>query len=181
MGQPLSSPHLCTALADLQTGHNKGVSAIRLFPRSGHLLLSASMDTKIKLWDVYHEGNCLRTFMGHSQAVKDVTFNNAGDKFLSASYDRYVKQWDTETGQCIQVWSNGKIPNVVKYNPDGDKQNIFLAGMQDKKIIQVSPAPLKAMFGVKARLTSLVRFTSKRDCPDVRPTSGSGQHHHLYG
>jgi len=27
---------------------------------------------------------------------------------------------------------------VVKYHPDPDKQNIFLAGMQDKKIIQVS-------------------------------------------
>lgn len=95
----------------------------------------------VQLWDVYHEGNCLRTFMGHTQAVKDITFNNSGDKFLSASYDRYIKQWDTETGKCIQVFSNGKIPNVVKYNPDGDKQNIFLAGMQDKKIIQVSRHP----------------------------------------
>ncbi|KAI9637393.1 putative pre-mRNA splicing factor [Dioszegia hungarica] len=118
------------------TGHNKGVSAIKLFPVSGHLLLSASLDTKIKLWDVYHEGNCLRTFMGHSQAVKDVAFNNSGDKFLSASYDRYVKMWDTETGKCIQAFTNGKAPNVVKFHPDGDKQNIWLAGMQDKKIIQ---------------------------------------------
>jgi WD40 repeat protein len=91
----------------------------------------------MQLWDVYHEGHCLRTFLGHSQAVKDVDFNNAGSKFLSASYDRYIKQWDTETGKCIQVFSNGKIPNVVKYHPDGDKQNIFMAGMQDKKIIQV--------------------------------------------
>ncbi|WWD19136.1 hypothetical protein CI109_103594 [Kwoniella shandongensis] len=118
------------------TGHNKAVSAVRLFPRSGHLLLSASMDTKVKLWDVYHDGNCLRTFLGHSQAVKDVNFNNKGDKFLSASYDRTVKLWDTETGKCIQAFSNGKVPNVVKFNPDNDKQNIFLAGMQDKKIIQ---------------------------------------------
>ncbi|GFZ50906.1 Pre-mRNA-processing factor 17 [Saitozyma sp. JCM 24511] len=118
------------------TGHNKAVSAIRLFPRSGHLLLSASMDTKVKLWDVYHEGNCLRTFLGHSQAVKDVAFNNKGEKFMSASYDRYLKMWDTETGKCIQAFTNGKIPNVVKFHPDPDKQNIWLAGMQDKKIIQ---------------------------------------------
>ncbi|TXT15621.1 hypothetical protein VHUM_00124 [Vanrija humicola] len=118
------------------TGHSKGVSAIRLFPKSGHLLLSGSMDTKIKLWDVYHDGNCLRTFLGHSQAVKDVTFNNDGSKFLSSSYDRTIKLWDTETGKCIQAFSNGKVANVVKFNPDGDKQNVFLAGMQDKKIIQ---------------------------------------------
>lgn len=118
------------------TGHTKAVSAIRLFPKSGHLLLSASMDTKIKLWDVYHEGSCLRTFMGHTKAVKDICFSNDGRRFLSASYDRQIKLWDTETGQCIQAFSNGKIPHVVKFHPDEDKQHIFLAGMSDKKIVQ---------------------------------------------
>lgn len=37
--------------------------------------------------------------MGHSQAVKDVAFNNDGTRFLTASYDRQMKLWDTETGK----------------------------------------------------------------------------------
>lgn len=48
-----------------------------------------------------------------------------------------MKLWDTETGQCIKRFSNGKIPYVIRFHPDQDKQNIFLAGMSDKKIIQV--------------------------------------------
>jgi len=49
-----------------------------------------------------------------------------------------MKLWDTETGQCLNRFSNGKIPYVVRFHPDDDKQNIFLAGMSDKKIVQVS-------------------------------------------
>ncbi|KAF9158326.1 hypothetical protein BGX21_004072 [Mortierella sp. AD011] len=118
------------------TGHNKGVSAIRFFPRSAHLLLSGSMDSKVKIWDVYHDRRVLRTYMGHSKAVRDVAFNNDGSKFLSASYDRNMKLWDTETGQCISTFTTKKIPYVVKFNPDDDKQNIFLAGCSDHKIYQ---------------------------------------------
>jgi pre-mRNA-processing factor 17 len=141
------APHLLTdsgaqetfipkACVHTWTGHTQGVSAIRLFPETGHLLLSGSMDTKIKLWDVYTHGNCLRTFHGHVQAVKDVTFSNDGRKFLSCGYDRQMKLWDTETGQCLKRFSNGKTPYVVRFHPDEDKQHIFMAGMSDKKIIQ---------------------------------------------
>uniref|UniRef100_A0A8C0Y2A6 Pre-mRNA-processing factor 17 n=1 Tax=Cyprinus carpio carpio TaxID=630221 RepID=A0A8C0Y2A6_CYPCA len=118
------------------TGHTKGVSAIRLFPVSGHLLLSCSMDCKIKLWEVYNDRRCVRTFIGHSKAVRDVSFNNSGTQFLSAAYDRYLKLWDSETGQCIARFTNKKVPYCVKFNPDEDKQQLFVAGMSDKKIVQ---------------------------------------------
>ncbi|KAG0224591.1 WD40-repeat-containing domain protein [Mortierella sp. GBAus27b] len=118
------------------TGHTKAVSAIRFFPKSAHLLLSGSMDSKVKLWDVYHDRRVLRTYLGHSKAVRDVTFNNDGTRFISASYDRNMKLWDTETGQCISTFSTKKIPYVVKFNPDEDKQNVFLAGCSDHKIYQ---------------------------------------------
>ncbi|CAG8488801.1 8440_t:CDS:2 [Paraglomus brasilianum] len=118
------------------SGHTKGVSAIRLFPNSAHLLLSCSLDSKIKIWDVYHDRRCLRTYIGHNKAVRDVCFSNDGRRFLSASYDKYIKLWDTETGQCIKAFTTGKLPYVVKFNPDEDKQPIFLAGCSDKKIVQ---------------------------------------------
>lgn len=117
------------------TGHTKGVSCIRFFPRSAHLLLSCSMDCKIKLWEVYGKRRCLRTFIGHSKAVRDISFNNSGTQFLSAAYDRYVKLWDTETGECIGRFTNRKIPYCVKFNPDEDKQHLFVCGTSDKKIL----------------------------------------------
>ncbi|XP_034914667.1 uncharacterized protein [Populus alba] len=118
------------------SGHTKGVSAIRFFPKYGHLILSAGMDTKVKIWDVFNSGKCMRTYMGHSKAVRDISFCNDGSKFLTAGYDKNIKYWDTETGQVISSFSTGKIPYVVKLNPDDDKQNILLAGMSDKKIVQ---------------------------------------------
>uniref|UniRef100_A0A286X8C7 Uncharacterized protein n=1 Tax=Cavia porcellus TaxID=10141 RepID=A0A286X8C7_CAVPO len=61
-----------------------------------------------------------------------VTVKLLGIQFLSAAYDRYLKLWDTETGQC----TNRKVPYCVKFNPDEDKQNFFVAGMSHKNIVQ---------------------------------------------
>ncbi|GAB1607600.1 pre-mRNA-processing factor 17-like [Argonauta hians] len=117
------------------TGHNKGISAIRWFPKYAHLMLSCSMDSKIKIWEVYNQRRCVRTYLGHKQAVRDICFNNDGTSFLSCAYDRYCKLWDTETGKCIAPFSSRKVPYCVKFNPDEDKQNLFVAGTSDKKIV----------------------------------------------
>jgi len=116
--------------------HTKPISALRFFPGSGHLLLSGSADSKIKIWDVYHQRELLRTYSGHTKALTDISFNSGGTKFLSASYDRMIKLWDTETGQCLNKFTTGKTPHVIKFNPSQEHSNEFLAGMSDKKIVQ---------------------------------------------
>ena len=114
------------------TGHNNGVNRIRLSPNTGHLLLSAGLEGKCKVWSVPNK--CvMRTYIGHSAAVRDVTFNNDGSRFLSASFDRFVRLWNTETGEVVGTYTNRRVPYVVKFYPHDD--NTFVVGCSDNKIV----------------------------------------------
>lgn len=122
-------PKKCTARF---LGHNKGVQRIRLFPQTGHLLLSAGLDGKCKVWSVVTKKVC-RTYIGHSAAVRDVQFNNDGSKFVSCSFDRFIRMWDTESGKVLGTYTNRRVPYVLKFYPKDD--NIFVVGMSDNKIV----------------------------------------------
>jgi len=116
------------------TGHTKAISAIKLFPRTGHLLLSAGLDAKVKIWSVYDKRPVLRTCVGHTRGIKDVAFSADGTKFVTASLDRYVKVWDTESGQVIGRFQQEQTPLCCEFYPEDD--NVFLAGCYDKQIVQ---------------------------------------------
>lgn len=116
--------------------HERALTALKFFPTSGHLLLSAAADSKIRLWDCYHDRELLRSYAGHTKSVVDIDFTSDGTKFISASYDRQMKVWDTETGQCIGRFSTGSTPHVVRWQPEDRGGKEFLAGMHDNKIVQ---------------------------------------------
>ncbi|KAL8841094.1 MAG: hypothetical protein Q9176_003435 [Flavoplaca citrina] len=117
--------------------HTGAINAIRFFPNSGHLLLSASADTKVKLYDVYHDRELLRTYSGHTKSVSDTTFSPTGTHLLSGSHDRFMKLWDTETGGCISRFQTPSkaLPHVLRFHPSTDT-HAFLVGTSDKKIVQ---------------------------------------------
>lgn len=115
-------------------GHTRGVTAIRFVPVSGHLLLSGSQDTRVKLWDVHRDRQCLRTFLGHNKPVRDVNFDGSGGRFVSAGYDRRLNYWDTETGRLVTGIQHSSIPFCAKFHPE--QPDILLAGCADKKIWQ---------------------------------------------
>jgi len=114
--------------------HTKAITSLRFFPNSGHLLLSSSADSKIKIWDCYHSRSLLRTYSGHTKSVTDTDFSPDGLSFLSASFDKQMKLWDTETGKCNGRFTTGKTPHVIRFNPSSPHE--FVAGMSDKKIMQ---------------------------------------------
>ncbi|OEH79650.1 g-protein beta WD-40 repeat-containing protein [Cyclospora cayetanensis] len=115
-------------------GHTGVVQAIRLFPSTGHLLLSASLDSTVKIWDVYNQRKCQVTYTAHKQGVRDLQWAEGGSRFFSCSYDNTIKLWDTERGQVISTFSNKKTPYCVAvYPPDN---NIFIAGCSNKRAVQ---------------------------------------------
>jgi pre-mRNA-processing factor 17 len=133
---PKKQIHSFTPNYSGKPAHEKSITALKFFPTSGHLLLSSAADGKVKLWDVYHDRELLRSYNGHTKSVVDVDFSPDGSKFLTASYDRQMKVWDTETGKCLGRHSTGSTPHVIRWHPDDRSGKEFLAGMHDNKIVQ---------------------------------------------
>lgn len=117
------------------TGHTKGVQALEYFPGTGHLLLSASMDGKCKIWDACSSDmQVQRTYAGHTEGVRSIQMSSDGSHFLSSAFDRVIRNWDVETGQATGTFSNRKMAYCVRHYPRDN--NIFIAACSDNRLYQ---------------------------------------------
>lgn len=119
------------------SSHSKGVSAIRMMPPYGNLLLSSSYDSEIRIWDIANRtGKCMRTYLGHTKGVRDISFSHDGKKFASCGYDQKVRLWDTESGHCLNSFTASSVPKCVRVHPDEDKSTVVMAGLEDARVVQ---------------------------------------------
>jgi platelet-activating factor acetylhydrolase IB subunit alpha len=86
-------------------GHDHSVSAVRFIPSgaagspsSGNLLVSASRDKSLRVWDV-STGYCVKTIRGHADWVRDVSPSFDGEYLLSAGNDNTARIWKTTSGE----------------------------------------------------------------------------------
>lgn len=88
-------------LIKFDSGHTKGVNCVRWCPQKARLLLSASMDHSIHLWDI-HGCQSVKKLECHGAAVKDARWSHCGTRVLSCGYDKMARITDIQTGQLLQ-------------------------------------------------------------------------------
>jgi WD40 repeat protein len=79
-------------------GHGNAVNELKTHPVSPALVLSASRDESIRLWNVY-TSCCIAIFagdQGHRDQVLSIDFHMLGNCFASSGMDNTVKVWSLE-------------------------------------------------------------------------------------
>lgn len=81
-------------------GHEHTVSAVAFVPPDDMLLLSASRDKTVRVWQV-DTGFCLRVIKGPTDWVRTLSPSPDGRVFLCAGNDRTVRAFELDTGTCV--------------------------------------------------------------------------------
>ena len=113
-------------------GHAYTVNDVSFSP-DGKLLVSASADKTLKLWDA-STGKEIKTLTGHTNGVNGISFSPDGKLLASASRDKTLKLWNTSTGKEVKTLT-GHTDEViaVSFSPDSK----FLASASDGGIIKL--------------------------------------------
>jgi pre-mRNA-processing factor 17 len=112
--------------------HTSSVTNVEMFPIYGHLILSSSLDTTVRIWSLSGDRQCLQTYIGHTQGVRDCVFMRDGLKFWSACFGKRLKLWDTETGIISGALLEG-IPAQIAIGPG---ENDVVCALQDGRAVQ---------------------------------------------
>lgn len=109
-----------SALADdsIKTfkGHQNGVKSIAI---SNNLLISASKDQTIKVWDI-NAGTEIRTCYGHNSDVTSISFSPDATQAISGDLDGNIILWDINTCQVSHKFSNETKIKSVSWSPNGN-------------------------------------------------------------
>jgi len=128
-----------TKIAELK-GHGGWVTAIATTMEVPSLLVSASRDKSIIVWDLNRDargeeayGRARRRLTGHSHFVQDVAVSSDGQYALSGSWDGTLRLWDLKTGKTTYKFI-GHTKDVLSVAFSADHRQI-VSGSRDKTII----------------------------------------------
>ncbi|KAL2001469.1 hypothetical protein VTN02DRAFT_1705 [Thermoascus thermophilus] len=119
-------------------GHDHSVSAVRFIPSgaagspmSGNLLVSASRDKTLRIWDVT-TGYCVKTLNGHLDWVRDVAASPDGRFLFSAGNDQVPRLWDISSGETKSTFlGHEHVVECVAFAPPTSYEHLAaIAGLK---------------------------------------------------
>ena len=112
--------------------HKKCINRISWNPCFQDLLLSASMDGVVKIWNIEAASSCVQHFIGHSEAVKDAKWNIDGLNILSGGYDKFSRITDVNAGKEVCCNKHNSFVSCVVYHPSD--RNVYMSGTSNDGI-----------------------------------------------
>eukprot|EP00826_Nyctotherus_ovalis_P044059 TRINITY_DN471_c0_g1_i1.p1 TRINITY_DN471_c0_g1~~TRINITY_DN471_c0_g1_i1.p1 ORF type:complete len:446 (-),score=116.19 TRINITY_DN471_c0_g1_i1:132-1469(-) len=111
-------------------GHRGQITSV-LFHPIYSLLVSASEDATIRVWDI-ETGKPEKFLTGHTGTVNNLAFNTNGTMLASCSADISIKLWSFQTFDCIKTLQ-GHEHNItgIAFLPSGDH---IVSSSRDKTI-----------------------------------------------
>jgi len=118
-------------------GHNGFVTAIATTPENPDMLLTASRDKSLLVWNLSREqgvnyGQPKKALKGHSHFVQDVVISSDGQFALSGSWDNTLRLWDLAQGTTARRFV-GHTKDVLSVAFSADNRQI-VSGSRDKSI-----------------------------------------------
>ena len=87
--------------------------------RDGRMLLSASWDNTLKLWDT-RSMECVRTLKGHTESILGVALSPDDQFAISSAGDQTLRIWRLKDGKCVHVVEgHTDIVTCVNFTTDG--------------------------------------------------------------
>jgi len=124
----MSDSHL--VLRGILKGHNGWVTSLATTPENPDLLVSASRDKTLLVWNLTHEdgnyGYPKKSLIGHSHFIQDVVISSDGLFALSASWDATLRLWDLHAGTTARSFV-GHTKDVLSVAFSTDNRQIVSA------------------------------------------------------
>lgn len=140
----------------VQIGHSGIITQVVLSP-DGRLVLSASHDRTLKLWEVV-TGRLIRTFEGHTGCVDAICFSPGGNYIFSGGEDETIILWETSTGNVLKKFK-GNNNKVTSLSVSSDGSLLVSSAGSEIKIWNANSAELISTLEGKLSTVSKVVFS----------------------
>jgi len=107
---------------------------------NGKILLSASSDTTVKVWNA-HRGFCMSTLRTHKDYVKTLAYASHKEQVASGGLDKQIFVWDVNTLTALTSTRN----TVTASNVNGSKCSIYSLAMNDSGSVLVAGSTEKVL------------------------------------